>query len=72
MFCIPLLWYGADYFWEAFVGLDTSGTLWDPPIYPVKLMIVVGAFLLLLQHVAKAYRDIQVATSSKEELGDGQ
>jgi TRAP-type mannitol/chloroaromatic compound transport system permease small subunit len=44
MFCGMMLAYGGSLAWES--------------LYPVKLMIPTGAFLLLLQGIAKLVRDI--------------
>lgn len=37
-----------------------SGTSWGPPLAPIKLITVVGAFLLLLQGVAFFIRDLSI------------
>ena len=52
--------------WESLAGLEHSHSAWDPPIYPVKLMIPLGAMLLLIQGMAKLIRDITAAVTGKE------
>jgi TRAP-type mannitol/chloroaromatic compound transport system permease small subunit len=57
LFCVVLVWKGGDRAWYALKNMEHSGTLWNPPIYPIKLVLPIGAFLLLLQGVAKFVRD---------------
>lgn len=58
LFCGMLLVYGGSLAWEALVTLEHSQSAWNPPIYPFKLMIPLGAILLLLQGFAKLTRNI--------------
>lgn len=58
LFCVALLWMGGDSAWRALRNLEHSGSIWNPPIYPFKLVLPVGAFLLLLQGLAKFIRDV--------------
>jgi len=53
-----MLAYGGSLAWESVARFEHSQSAWNPPLYPVKLMIPSGAFLLLLQGVAKLARDI--------------
>ncbi|WP_353224131.1 TRAP transporter small permease subunit [Salinisphaera sp. C84B14] len=43
---------------------ESSHSAWDPPIWPLKVAIPVGAGLLLLQGVAKLIRDIEILVCS--------
>ena len=52
--------------WESLSICERSNSAWQPPIYPVKMMIPIGAFLLLLQGIAKLIRDILTLFSGKE------
>lgn len=58
MFCGMMLAYGGSLAWESLSRFEHSQSAWNPPLYPVKLMIPSGAFLLLLQGIAKLVRDI--------------
>jgi len=58
MFCGMMLAYGGSLAWESLSRFEHSQSAWNPPLYPVKLMIPTGAFLLLLQGIAKLVRDI--------------
>jgi TRAP-type mannitol/chloroaromatic compound transport system permease small subunit len=52
-----LLWFGILWFLEAKAQSLTSGTIWDPVIWPMRLMIVWGAFSLLISGIPKFLRD---------------
>jgi len=58
IFCGVLVWYGGSWFWEAVTQHLTSGTIWDPPIWPMRLVILVGAVFLSLSAVGKFVRDL--------------
>jgi TRAP-type mannitol/chloroaromatic compound transport system permease small subunit len=61
-----LLIYGGSLAWESLSRLEHSQSAWNPPLYPVKLMIPTGAFLLMIQGIAKLVRDIvTVVTGGK-------
>lgn len=54
----------------AWVSLETRElytSIWQPPIYPLKIMIAVGAFLLFLQGIVKFIRDLAIATQKSGE-----
>jgi len=68
LFCGGLLWMGGDSAWRALRNLEHSGSLWNPPIYPFKLILPIGVFLLLLQGLAKFVRDaITIVTGGHDE-----
>ena len=60
MFCSMLLIYGGSLAWESLSILEHSESAWNPPLYPVKMMIPVGASLILLQGIVKLIRDILI------------
>jgi TRAP-type mannitol/chloroaromatic compound transport system permease small subunit len=55
------LWATAEYARRSVSVLETSGSAWDPPVYPIKLALMAGVFLLLLQGIAKFIRDLHFA-----------
>lgn len=57
LFAGAMLWKGTEFAWSSIVSSETYGQLWNPVIYPFKIMIPVGAFLILLQGLAKFIRD---------------
>jgi TRAP-type mannitol/chloroaromatic compound transport system permease small subunit len=71
MFCGMMLAYGGSLAWESLSRLEHSQSAWNPPLYPVKLMIPTGAFLLLLQGIAKLVRDIvTVVTGERTTISE--
>lgn len=61
IFVGALLYFGVDMAQESIASLETSYSAWNPPIWPIKLAIPVGATLLLLQGFVKLLQDIAVA-----------
>lgn len=58
LFCVTLVWKGGEIGWRTLTALEHSGSVWNPPIYPIKIVLPIGASILLLQGVAKFVRDI--------------
>ena len=67
-FCIVLTWQSAAWFWEAVSQGLTSGTIWDPPIWPMRLIIMIGAIFLLLAAFAKSVRDFLLAAKKDSPI----
>ena len=61
-----LLYFGGKFAWNSLIVFQRSGTVWAPYIWPAKLAIPVGAFLVLLQGTAKFIRDLNKAITGKE------
>lgn len=53
-----LLWQGWNMAWRSLVALEHDSTEWAPPVYYFKLTLPIGAFLLLLQGIAKFLKDL--------------
>lgn len=53
-----LLWKSGEYGWRSFLLRECTSSYWEPPIYPLKMAIPIGIFLLLLQGIAKFIRDL--------------
>lgn len=66
LFCGTLLYQGGIMAWESVEVWETSGTFWDPPVWPIKVVVPLSVILLMLQGVAKFIRDWHVATTGKE------
>ena len=60
LFCGMLLIYGGSLAWDSLARFEHSQSAWNPPLYPVKLMIPLAAILLMLQGLAKLIRDILI------------
>ena len=71
LFCGVLLYYGGMLAWDSLTRWEHSESAWNPPLYPIKIMIPVGALLLLLQVLAKLIRDI-LALLNKEGIATDQ
>jgi TRAP-type mannitol/chloroaromatic compound transport system permease small subunit len=69
MFVGMMLLYGGSLALESLKSLEHSQSAWNPPLYPVKLMIPIGALMLLLQGIAKFIRDI-LTLVSEETAGE--
>lgn len=65
-YCSLILIHGWDYFLFSFSRLEHSLTMWGPPIWPFKLVIVIGAALILLQGIAKYIRDFYMAITGRQ------
>jgi TRAP-type mannitol/chloroaromatic compound transport system permease small subunit len=61
-----LVWKGWETAWESIKILEEDSTLWGPPIYPFRTMLPLGAFLLLLQLIAKFIRDLITLITGKD------
>ena len=62
-----LVWKGGESAWLSIKTLEHASTIWAPPIFPVKSMLPLGAFLLLLQLVAKFIRDLHTLKNGQGE-----
>jgi TRAP-type mannitol/chloroaromatic compound transport system permease small subunit len=57
---------GWEWAWDSFVFRESGATVFNPPIYPIKMMIPLGALLLLLQGLIRYIGDIMTAITGKE------
>jgi len=58
VFCGAMIYYGCSMAYDSLSRLEFSQSAWNPPLFPFKLMIPIGALLLLFQGIAKLIRDI--------------
>ncbi|MBN2034819.1 MAG: TRAP transporter small permease subunit [Deltaproteobacteria bacterium] len=61
-----LLWVGFEFAMQSMLIGETSGTPWDPPIYPIKILFFIGVLMLLMQGLAKLIRDVHFLATGKE------
>jgi len=66
LFCGLLLWYGWQMFSKSLQVHEFSESYWAPPVYPLKLTIPIGAFLILLQGAVHFIRDLIIAITGRE------
>ncbi|MBN1225437.1 MAG: TRAP transporter small permease subunit [Deltaproteobacteria bacterium] len=69
-FCGVLCWQGAKGFWDSFKVLETTVTPWGGPVWLFKLTIPIGAFLLLLQGLAKFIRDLKIVVGREKSYAN--
>ena len=68
LYCTVLLHESWNFFWDSFSSGRTTGSDWNPLLWPVLLTLPLGTLLLLLQGIAKLIRDIiYLATGQREE-----
>ena len=60
---MTLLYTGGRFALDAINNRETSFTEWGIEYWPVKLAIPLGAALIVLQGIAKLYKDVLIATS---------
>lgn len=65
VFLSVFLWKASESAFESVEILERSGTFYDPPIYPVKVFMALGALLLLLQALAKSIEDIRIVVKGQ-------
>lgn len=53
-----LVWKGGASAWKSVMMLEHDSTQWGPPLYPIRIMLPLGALLFLLQATAKMVRDL--------------
>jgi TRAP-type mannitol/chloroaromatic compound transport system permease small subunit len=56
---------GVEWSITALVFHQTSGSQWAPPIWPMRMIIPVAAFLLLIQGIANCIRCLQIVRGKK-------
>jgi TRAP-type mannitol/chloroaromatic compound transport system permease small subunit len=61
-----MLWATSKFAWESIQLLERSGSPWNPPVYPIKIALVTGVFLVFLQGSAKLIHDIHLAVTGKK------
>ncbi len=65
-FCGALLWYGSRYAWSSLIRLEPCNTPFRAPLYPIKLMIPIGALLIFLQELAHLWRNIYIVITGNQ------
>lgn len=53
-----LLWKGSDLAWKAIKLNQKSPSAWGPPLWPIKIMIPIGALLMLLQGLSELCKKV--------------
>ena len=64
-----LVWKSGEAAWDSFLSREHLATVLGPPIYPLKMVWPIAAFLLLLQGVAKFIRDLGKIRQHRRDNG---
>lgn len=59
IFCGVLVWESGKWFAESLTQHLTSGSIWDPPVWPMRLILFLGSLTLFLQGTVKVIRDLR-------------
>ena len=59
-FMLVLIYQSADMAWESIEKMETSYSVWNPYIWPVKLAVPVAGVLLFLQGIVRMVSDYRV------------
>jgi len=66
IYCAVILRYAVPHAWRSMLMLQSSPSMWGPPIWPIKVMIPIAVFLLLLQGVARYIPNLYTAITGRE------
>ena len=58
LFVGVLLWKGSVLAWKAIELHQRSASAWEPPLWPIKIMIPLGALLMLLQGLSELIKSV--------------
>lgn len=61
-----LLWQGGVRAWESFQMKEILFTAFQPPVWPVRWTIPIGALLIFLQGLAEAVRDVYMVAKGEK------
>ena len=67
VFVGALLWHASALAWTSLLKREMSITAWGPPLYPIKMLLPFGIFLLLLQGLASFIRNLRIALGWRGE-----
>ncbi|WP_322515868.1 TRAP transporter small permease subunit [Rhodopseudomonas palustris] len=67
LFVGVLIWQSSDMAWESIAKMESSYSIWNPYIWPVKLAIPVAGVLLLLQGLVRVFSDIRTAAGYEND-----
>ena len=65
-----LAWYGVEAAWQSVKINEHYSSLWEPPIYPLRMAIPIGAVLFLLQAISRFIGDILRYRDLKGQEGE--
>ncbi|MBN1471988.1 MAG: TRAP transporter small permease subunit [Syntrophaceae bacterium] len=63
-----IIWYGGKTAWHSLMINEHTQTVWGPPVYPSKIILVIGAILILIAGCTKFIRDFLIVATGKDEI----
>ncbi len=66
LFCGMIVWKTGQSAWIAVQRMEYSISTWGPPIWPIKLVIPIAGFLILIQALAIYIGNIYTAITGRE------
>jgi TRAP-type mannitol/chloroaromatic compound transport system permease small subunit len=66
IFMTALVWTGFEVAWDSIVHNEHSISPWGPPVYPLKIIALLGSVLLGMQSLVKLLRDLAFGLLGKE------
>ena len=67
---VVLLWFGGEAAWKSVKIMEHHTSLWDPPIYPLRVAVPLGALLFLLQGISRFLSDLMRYRELKGQGGE--
>lgn len=68
IFLCALVWYSGVMAWESVIFREVlTQSVFEPPLYPIKIIFFLGCLLLLLQALAQFLRDMATIFSKSEK-----
>jgi len=52
------IWQVGMFAWDSLIIFERASTIFSPPVYPIKIVILVGVCLLFLQGVSQFIRNV--------------
>ncbi len=68
--CLYLAWKGLELAFDSYAKNEHSGSMWNPPRWPLYLTMPIGLGLTALQYVAEWFRPDQPGTTSQPRFPD--
>jgi len=66
LYIVVMIWAAWQYMLQSIAVHETTMSPWDPPIWPLKIALVVSLIMLLLQQTAKFVRDLYYVMQGDE------
>jgi TRAP-type mannitol/chloroaromatic compound transport system permease small subunit len=66
LFSGVLIYFGTSMALDSLSIWEHSNSAWNPPVYPIKMMIPIGALLIFLQGIVKLVREITSLTERED------